>query len=126
MAAGLRASQPGMKVRINPPGQRKASDAISLVAGPVLEYAPDYETKKMLLSITTLAWNFTLLDPIEQRKMLVKIADLFQDPEKMEIFYYLANRKKLLFPKEERIICKMEVEPALYGDVTLRIASARG
>ena len=32
MAAGLRASRPGMQVRINPPGHRKVSDMIWLVA----------------------------------------------------------------------------------------------
>jgi hypothetical protein len=95
-----------------------------LLAAPLLEYAPDYESKEMIFSITTLAWNFTLLDPIEQEKMRVKIADLFQDPGRMELFDYLANRKALLIPEEERFICKVEVEPALYGDVTLRVASA--
>ena len=124
MAAGLRASQPGMKVRINPPGYRKVSDAIWLVAEPLLESAPDYESKEMILKLTTLAWNFTLLDPIEQGEMLVEIADLFQCPEGMEMFYYLADRKALLFPEEERVICKVEMEPALYGDVAVRVASA--
>ena len=124
MAAGLRASQPGMKVRINPPGHRKVSDMIWLVAEPLLESAPDYESKEMILKLTTLAWNFTLLDPIEQGEMLVEIADLFQCPEGMEMFYYLADRKALLFPEEERVICKVEMEPALYSDVAVRVASA--
>jgi hypothetical protein len=124
MAAGLRASQRGMEVRINPPGHRKVSDMIWLVAEPLLESAPDYESKEMMLKLTTLAWNFALLDPIEQGKMLVEIADLFQCPEGMEMFYYLAKRKALLFPEEERVICKVEMEPALYGDVAVRVASA--
>ena len=42
MAIGLRDSQPGMKVRINPPGHRKVSDTIWLVAEPLLESAPNY------------------------------------------------------------------------------------
>jgi hypothetical protein len=124
MAAGLRASQPGMKVRINPPGHRKISDMVWLVAKPLLESGPDYKSKEMILNLATLAWNFTLLDPIEQGKMLVEIADLFQYPEGMEMFYYLADRKVLLFPEEERVICKVEMEPALYGDVAVRVASA--
>ena len=124
MAVGLRASQPGMKVRINPPGHRKVSDMIWLVAEPLLESAPDYESKEMILKLTTLAWNFALLDPIEQGKMLVEIADLFQCPEGMEMFYHLAERKTLLFPEEERVICKVEMETALYGDVAVRVASA--
>src|SRR5271165_4839802 len=124
MAAGLRASQPGTEVRINPPDRRKVSDMIWLVAEPLLESAPDYESKEMILKLTTLAWNFTLLDPIEQGEMLVEIADLFQCPEGMEMFYYLADRKALFFPEEERVICKVEMEPALYSDVAMRVASA--
>jgi hypothetical protein len=77
-----------------------------------------------LLTDPTLAWNFTLLDPIEQEEMLAKIADLFQCPEGMDIFYYLADRKELLFPEEERFICEVETEPALHSDVAVRVASA--
>ncbi len=124
MAAELRASQPGMKVRINPPGHRKVSDMIWLVAEPLLESAPDYESKEMILKLTTLAWNFTLLDPIEQEEMLAEIADLFQCPEGVDMFYYLADRKALLFPEEERVICKVETGPALYSDIALRVAFA--
>jgi hypothetical protein len=40
------------------------------------------------------------------------------------MFYYLAERKALLFPEEERVICKVEMEPALSGDVAVRVASA--
>ena len=126
MAVGLRASHPGMKVRINPPGRPKISDMIWRMAEPLLESAPDYRSKEMILNLTALAWNFALLDPIKQEKMLVKIADLFQCPEGMEMFYYLADRKALLFPEEERMICKIEMEPALSGDVAVRVASAMG
>src|SRR6516165_8849003 len=48
----------------------------------------------------------------------------FQCPEGMEMFHYLADRKALLFPEEDRVICKVETEPALYGDVVVRVASA--
>ena len=123
MAARFRASQPGMKVRINPPG-RKVSDMICQVAEPLLESAPDYESKEMILKLTTLAWNFTLLDPIEQEEMLAEIADLLQSPEGVNMFYYLADRKALLFPEEERVICKVETGPALYSDIALRVAFA--
>jgi hypothetical protein len=124
MAAGLQAGRPGMEVRINPPGRRKVSDMIWLVAEPLLESASDYESKQMILSLAALAWNFTLLDPTAQEEMLAKIADLFQCPEGMEMFLYLANRAARLFPEENRVICKVETEPALYGDVTVRVASA--
>jgi hypothetical protein len=124
MAAGLRASQPGIEVRINPPGHRKVSDMIWLVAEPLLEWAPDNESQKMILNLTTLAWNYTLFDPIKQEEMLVEIANLFQSPEDMDMFYYLVDRKTLLFPEEERVICKVETGPALYSDIAFRVAWA--
>jgi hypothetical protein len=37
---------------------------------------------------------------------------------------YLADRTALLFPEEDRFICKVETEPRLYGDVAVRVASA--
>ena len=124
MAARIRASRPGMELRINPPAHRKVSDMIRLVAEPLLESAPDYESMEMILKLTTLAWNFTLFDPIKQEEMLAKIADLFQRPEGVDMFYYLADRKALLFPEEERVICKVETEPALDSDIALRVAWA--
>ena len=56
--------------------------------------------------------------------MLAEIADLFQRPEGMDMFYYLADRKALLFPEEERVICKVETKPALDSDIALRVAFA--
>jgi hypothetical protein len=78
----------------------------------------------MILKLATLAWNFTLLDPIEQEEMLAEIPDLFQCPEGMDMFSYLANRKALLFHEEERVILKVETGPALYSDIALRVAFA--
>jgi hypothetical protein len=111
-------------LRINPTGHRKVPDMIWLVAEPLLKSAPDYESQEMILELTTLAWNFTLLDPNEQEEMLAKIADLFPCPEYMDIFYYLADRKELLFPEEEHIICRIETGSPLYSDIALRAASA--
>jgi hypothetical protein len=113
MATGLRGSRPGMQVPVNAPGRRTASDTIWLMAKPLLESAADYGSKEMILQIATLAWNFTLFDPIEQEEKLMEIADLFQCPERMEIFHYLVDRKALLFPEDERIIWKVEMESAL-------------
>jgi hypothetical protein len=124
MAAGLQTSYPNMEVRINPPGRRKISDMIWLVAKPLLESATDYNSKKMILNLAALAWNFSLFDPTAQREMLAKIADLFQCPEGVETFLYLADRAARLFPEEDRVICKVETAPALDGDVAVRVASA--
>jgi hypothetical protein len=124
MAARLQASEPGMEVLMNPPGLRKVSDMISLVAEPLLESAPNYESKEMVLKLAALAWNFSLLDPTAQREMLADMAELFQCPEGMEMFRYLADRAARLFPEEDRVICEVETETALYGDVAVRVASA--
>ena len=62
-------------------GRRKVSDMISLVAEPLLESAPDFKSKEMILNLAALAWNFTLLDPAAQGEMLANIAELFQYPE---------------------------------------------
>jgi hypothetical protein len=124
MATELRASRPGMEVQINPPDRRKVSTMICLVAEPLLEAALDFESKQMILNLTALAWDFTLLDPTVQEEMLVEIADLLKCPEGMELFLYLADRATLLFPEEDRVICKVEMEPALYGNFTVRVLSA--
>jgi hypothetical protein len=78
----------------------------------------------MILNLTALAWNFTLLDPTAQEEMLVKIADLFKRSEGMEMFLYLAERAALLFSEEDRFICKVETDVAPCGDVAVRVASA--
>jgi hypothetical protein len=124
MADGLRASHPGTEVRINPPGHRKVSDMICQVAEPLLEAVSDYESKDKILKVTTLAWNFSLLDPIEQEEMLVEIADLLPCPDDRDLFHYLADRKTFLFPEEERVVSKVETGPALYSDIAFQVASA--
>jgi hypothetical protein len=58
-----------------------------------------------------------------QEQMLVKMADLFKCSEGMEVFLYLADRTALLFSEEDRFICRVETEPALCGDVAVRVAS---
>jgi hypothetical protein len=73
---------------------------IWLVAKPLLESASDYESKKMILNLTALAWNFTLLDATAQKEMLARIADLFPCPEGMEMFLYLADRTDASLPRK--------------------------
>jgi hypothetical protein len=96
---------------------------IRLIVEPLLESAPDYDSTEMILKLATLAWNFTLLEPIEQEEMVAKIADLLPCPEDMDLFYYLGDRKRLLFPEEENVICKVETGPGLSSDIALRVAS---
>ena len=124
MADGLRAAQPGVAVQINPPGRQKVSDIICQIAEPLLESASDYKSKEMIIQLTTLAWNFTLRDPIQQEAILAEVADQFPGPEDLDMFYFLAVRKAFLFPKEDRLICHVEMEPAVDNDIELRVASA--
>ena len=106
-----------MKVRINPPGHRKVSDMIWLVAESLLDSAPDYESKEIILKLTTLAWNFTLPTRLSRERCSLQVADLFQCPKGNG---FLAERKALLFPEKERVICKVEMEPPLYGELRRR------
>jgi hypothetical protein len=96
VAAELRATQPDMKVHINPPGRRKVSDMIWQVAEPRLESAPDYESKEMLLKLTTLAC------PIEQQEMFAEMLDLFQSPEGMNIFCFSSPKRNALSTRSKR------------------------
>ena len=115
-------SQPGPAGQVNPPRRLKVSDMIWLVAEPLLESAPDYESKETILKLTVLAWNFTLLEPTEQEEMLIEIPKLFPCSDGVEMFFYLADRKALLFPEEDRVIRKVETGPASYSDVVVPVA----
>ena len=126
MAADLRDNWPGIEVRLDRPGRRKVSDMLAQVAKPLLESAPEFDWKKMILTVTALAWDFTLLEPAAQKAMRVELANLFGCPEGLEIFYYLAARKVLLFPGENCFICEVEAEPTPHGGLTVRVMSATG
>jgi hypothetical protein len=123
MAARVQAEKPGLEVEINPPGRRRVSDMIALVAEPLLESAPDYEARRTILTIAALAWNFSLFDLPVQRRMLADVAGLFPGSEGVEMFLYLVARAATLFPDEDRLICDLETEPDPFGDVALRVAS---
>ena len=58
--------------------------------------------------------------------MRVELANLFGCPEGLEIFYYLAARKVLLFPGENCFICEVEAEPTPHGGLTVRVMWATG
>jgi hypothetical protein len=123
MAGRLRAEEPDIEVRVNPPGP-KVSDMISLVAAPLVESAPDYATKSAILTFAATAWNYSLLSPAAREKMSAEIAERFPSREVMEIFTYLVARALALFPDERRVICKLETDPAPEGDVEVRVVSA--
>jgi len=123
MAGRLRAGEPDIEVRVNPPGPR-VSDMISLVAAPLLDSAPDYAAKRAILTLAATAWNYTLLPPAAQEEALTNLAEQFPAPEVMEIFACLVARALALFPDERRVICKLETDPAPAGDLEVRVVSA--
>jgi len=123
MAGRLRAEEPEIEVRVNPPGSR-VSDMISLVASPLLEAAPDYAAKRSILMLAATAWNYTLLSPAAQKEILADFAEQFPAPEVMEIFASLVARTLALFPDARRLICKLETDPAPEGDLEVRVVSA--
>lgn len=123
MANRLRAEEPDIEVRVNPPGP-KISDSISLIAAPLLEAVPDYAAKRSILMLAATAWNYTLLPPAAQEKALADLAETFPDPEVMGIFAWLAARTLELFPDERRPICKVETDPGPEGDLEVRVVSA--
>ena len=122
MAARLRAAEPEVEVRVNPPGL-KVSEMISLVAAPFVESAPDYAAKSAILTFAATAWNYSLLPPAAQEEMSVEIAERFPT-EVLDLFAYLVARALILFPDERRVICKVETDPGPGGDIELRIVSA--
>ena len=98
---------------------------IWLVAEPLLESASDYESKQMTSSLAALAWNFTLLDPTAQEGDARENSRSVPMPRRDGRCSFTSRTVRLrLFPEENRVICKVETEPALYGDVTVRVASA--
>ena len=123
MASRLRAEEPEVEVRVNPPGPR-ISDMISLVAAPFLGAAPDYAAKHSILMLAASAWNYTVLPPAAQEKTLAELVETFRDPEVMGIFACLVARTIEFFPGERRPICKLETDPGPEGDLELRVVSA--
>ena len=125
MAARMRAEDPRLEVFVNPPGRRRVSDMISLVAQPLLEETKDFARKKMILNFAALAWNFRLLPQSEQRELLDNVDELFaESPAGFVTFAFLVARAMTLFPDEGRSILKIETEPAAFGDIGVRVASA--
>ena len=123
MADRLRAEEPDVEVRVNPPGP-KISDSISLIAAPLLEATPDYAEKRSILVLAATAWNYTLLPPVAQEKALAALAETSPGPEVMGVFACLVARTIELFPDERRLICELETDPGPEGDLEVRIVSA--
>lgn len=110
-------------VRVNPPGRPKISDRLSLVAEPLLEIAPDFESKKAILHLAALAWNLTVAEGPVSAELLQEILPLLPGPEGEAMFDFLAARMAALFPEEDRIIGKVEIDPCVGTHFDLRVMS---
>ncbi len=123
MARQVRTERPELDIRISPTGRPKLSDRLAEVAGPWLERMPDPESGSAVLLLAALAWNFSLSSPAVSQQFLDAILGILPEPELQEMFLFTAARRALLYPDEDRIICKVETDPAAEGRYALRVMS---
>ena len=124
MARRYQAERPESKIYINPAGRPKLSDRLALVAEPLLEMAEDHEEKRTIVTLAALAWNFKMIDPARSEQMLKDVLRMLPDAVGAEMFLFLAARVLTLFPDEDRIILKVETDPAPDGDIFIRVLSS--
>ena len=123
MAARIEAVDPGVEVRVNPPGCAKISEMLKELAEPLLDDESGIENKRAALNAAALAWNYRLSDEPAQREMLHQIAGMRDGPQMLEMFESLVVRACELFPDEDRLILKVEVEPDRKGGLSVRVVS---
>jgi hypothetical protein len=123
MARQFEAEQPGVVVRINPEGRDKVSDRLSVLAEPLLDEAADFQSKKAILYLAALAWNLAVAREAASAKILKEIVRLMPGGEGETLFDLLATRMAMLFPDENRIIGKLEIDPVAGGHFNLRAMS---
>jgi hypothetical protein len=91
------------------PVENKLSEAIQLLAQPLLDSARDGADYRLILVIATLCWNLSLM-PKDKRPSLIKdILDKAVKPgesprEAEQIVEFLLSRKETLFPDDKRVI----------------------
>jgi len=124
MARRYQADRPETRILINPAGRPKLSDRLALVAEPLLEMAADYEEKRMIVKLAALAWNFKMIDPARSEQMLKDVLGMLPDAVGKKMFIFLAARVLTLFPDEDRVIVKVETDPAPDGSIALRVMSS--
>jgi len=93
------------------------------LAEPLLDDESDIENKRAALNAAALAWNYRLSDEPAQREMLDQIAGMRDGPQMLEMFESLVVRACELFPDEDRLILKVEVEPDRKGGLSVRVVS---
>lgn len=96
------------------PPVKKMSEVLLDFAEPLLEACND-EQLKGAIAIAAASWNMTFLPPEEQKAALDELimaaakGDTLSDRETREVLHWLANRKKLLFADDNRIIIDYEL-----------------
>ena len=78
----------------------------------------------MIVNFAALAWNFAMIDPARAEQTLKDVLRILPDPDGAEMFLFLAARVLTLFPDEDRIILKVETDPAPDGDIFIRVLSS--
>jgi hypothetical protein len=124
MAQRYQAERPKTEIRINPAGRPKLSDRLALVAQPMLKMAVGYEDKRMIVNLAALAWNFAMMDPAQSEQMLKDVLRVIPGEDGAQMFLFLAARTIAQFPDEDRIIVKVETDPAPDGSIAIRVVSA--
>lgn len=124
MARRYQAERPGTHVHINPEGRTKLSDRLSLVAQPLLETVPDYESKRRILLLAALAWNLIVIPARSSKAFRKEIRSLGVGAEGEAMILFLATRVFTLFPDEDRLIVKVETDPVQGDNFNLRVMSA--
>lgn len=97
------------------PGLLKMSEALEQLVEPYAYAANSEEAYENLISLGAMAWNMTVMPP-EATKEITKgmIAMLGEDPEDVQFvseqLNALMQRKKKLFPNEDRLIVDFRIE----------------
>jgi len=123
MAVRIKADDPGLAVRINPPGCRKLSEMLKELAEPLLHDVSGAEETRAMLTVAALAWNYRLSDEQTQRETIEQIAGMRDGSQMLEMFELLVARACELFPDEDRLILKVEVDADSKGDLSVRVVS---
>ena len=99
----------------NEPSLLKMSEALEKLVEPYAYEVDSEEEYKNLISLGALAWNMTVMPPESHKELVIgMITMLGEEPEDlqfvMEKMYALMQRKKKLFPNEDRLIVDFFLE----------------
>ncbi len=123
MARRVTAERPNVLTQIAPRNRPALSDRLALVAKPLTDEAPDNESRRAILQLAALAWNFATIPPDLQPKNLQQLRGILEGPGILADFASLVVRASTLFPEEDRIICRIEIDFHDDDEIALRVAS---